>query len=310
MRRAVTAALGMAATLALATGAVALAIVAFPLADYRPPGAARPRDELVAVVARTTRRSTAAVVALDWVPARHVVLGDAQGRVTAVYATADTPVRCGAAAIAVDGTAVRALCGDVPLRRDVDAATQGPDADAVADLLNAATSVVRPSDVIWIGQEFTPTSVLVRVGDWVARDTAVFAVDASLRSATVAGTTTDATARVFVADGTAVEFALSTAGTLDAGAFEEVVRALSEPSEADLPLRLQGSVRLAAPISLAGIPPSALVTAADGSTCVVLASGQTTDVKIVDSVIGIVMVDADLPEGTLIRNLPPAGTAC
>ena len=69
-------------------------------------------------------------------------------------------------------------------------------------------------------------------------------------------------------------------------------------------------MRLAQPISFAGVPPSALVTAPDGSTCVVLASGGTAPVTVVDSATGMVMVDADLAEGTLIRNLPPAGTTC
>lgn len=339
IRRLAPVVLGVVVTLAICVGSVALAIVAFPLADYQPPDEVPRRDETAAVVARTTRRATTASVALEWTAAREVDVGDATGKVTAVFASAGTPVACGTPVIAVDGVAVLALCGDVPLWRDVTATTNGPDADVVADLLiglgqlseadradgqrraaawemlqgdlgQPATGVVHPSDVIWIGREFTPTRVLVNVGDRVSGDSGVLAVDASLRSATVSSSTTDASARVFVADGTTDEFPVSEAGTLEADAFGELARSTLEFPDADLPLRIQGSVRLATPISLAGIPPSALVTAPDGSQCVVLASGDTTDVEIVDSATGIVMVEADLSEGTLIRNLPPAGTTC
>ena len=54
VRRLTGVVLGVVATLTICAGSVALAIVAFPLADYRPADAATLRDETVAVVSRTT----------------------------------------------------------------------------------------------------------------------------------------------------------------------------------------------------------------------------------------------------------------
>lgn len=49
--------MGVVVTLTVCAGSVALAIVAFPLADYRPADAATLRDETVAVVSRVGDRS-------------------------------------------------------------------------------------------------------------------------------------------------------------------------------------------------------------------------------------------------------------
>lgn len=342
MRRLASVVLGVVLTLTICAGSVALAIVAFPLADYRPADAATLRDETVAVVSRTTRRTAAASVELEWSAARQVKVGDAAGKVTAVFATAGEPLACGSPVAAVDGAVLWALCGNVPLWRDVTATTKGADADAVADLLigleqlseadrsngwrraeafkglqrylgQTATGVFRPSDAVFIGEEITPSRVLAKVGDRVSGDTGLLAIDAALLSATVVratGATLATPGWVFTTDGSPVELPISADGRLDAGALEQLVASTVENADTTLPTRVQGTVRLAEPISFAGVPPSALVTAPDGSTCAVLASGGTTPVTVVDSATGMVMVDADLVEGTLIRNLPPAGTTC
>lgn len=342
MRRVVGVVLGVVLTVLLGAGSVALAIVAFPLADYRPPDDVPLRDEPVAVVTRSTRRTVTASVELEWSPTREIKAGDAAGKVTAVFATAGTPLACGAPVAAVDGAVLWALCGTVPLWRDVTAATKGADADAVSDLLTGlgqlpetdrsngrrraealkrlqrflgqpATGVLRPSDVLFIGAELTPSRVLVTIGDRISSDADLLVIDAALQTATVDGITDEALTAsdwVFAADGSPAEFPISDARTVDVGAFEEVARSTIESPDAELPARIQGSVRLAEPISFVGVPPSALVTAPDGSNCVVLVAGGTTPVAVVDSATGMVMVDADLPEGTLIRNLPPASTTC
>ncbi len=342
VRRLAGVALGVVLMLTICAGSVALAIVAFPLADYQTPDEPLLRDEMVAAVSRTTRRTAPASVELKWSAARRVEVGDAAGKVTAMFAAPGEPLACGAPVVAVDGSVVWALCGNVPLWRDVTATTKGADADAVADLLiglgqlsaedrsdgrrrtdawkglqrylgQPVTGVFRPSDAIFIGEEITPSRVLVNVGDRVSNDSDLLEVDSVLQSATVltaTGNNPDLSGWVFTADGSANEFPVSRDGSLEAGDFEEVAAATRESTDAALPTRIQGSVRLVTPISLVGVPPSALVTAPDGSTCVELATGGTVPVKIVESATGMVMLEADLAEGTSVRNLPPAGTTC
>ena len=174
-----------------------------------------------------------------------------------MFATEGAPLACGSPVAAVDGAVLWALCGNVPLWRDVTATTKGADADAVADLLiglgqlseadrsngsrradavkglqrylgQPATGVFRPSDAVFIGEEITPSRVLVNVGDRVSGDTDLLAIDSALLSATVVpatGATLATPGWVFTTDGSPVEFPISADGTLDAGAFEQLVSA-------------------------------------------------------------------------------------
>lgn len=330
------------ATLAICAGSIGIAIVAFPLADYRSRDQDSLRDVPVAVLSKTTRRTTPAVAELDWRASRQVTAGDASGKITDVFMSAGLPLNCGNPVVAIDGAARLALCGPVPPWRDVTASTKGPDADQLAELLVGlgllseedrgngarratawkqlatfvglpASTVFRPSDVVWIRDVTTPSRVTAHVGDRVSGDSSLFEVDAALQAATVQHSSGDFVAErewVFSVDGSTVEFPILADGSLDARTFDAAARSTVTEPDAVLPIRIQGIMRLAIPVSYAAIPPSALVTAPDGSNCVVLAEGGTTIVTVVESVTGLVMVDADLPEGTVIRDLPPAGTTC
>lgn len=319
-----------------------MAIVAFPLADYRSTDENLLRDETTTVLSRTTRLTTSAIVELKWSGSRETKVGDASGKITDVFVSADVPLECGAPVVAIDGAGRLAMCGPVPPWRDVTASTEGPDADQLADLLidlnllseqdrsngarRAASwkqlarfvglpvpAVFHPSDVVWIGDVTTPSRVTAQVGDRVSGDSILFEVDAALQAATVhslSGEALTATDWVFSIDGSAVELPILADGSLDSRTFEALARSTVTEPDAAPPGRIQGIMRLAVPVSYAAIPPSALVTAPDGSNCVVLAEGGTTAVTVVESVSGLVMVAADLPEGTSIRDLPRAGTTC
>lgn len=330
------------ATLAICAGSIGVAIVAFPLADYRSADEDLSRDETVSVLSRTTRHTTPAVVELEWSASRQTKVGDASGKITDVFISAGVPFKCGEPVVAIDGAARLAMCGPVPPWRDVTATTTGPDADQLAELLVGldllseedrangarraaawkklapfvglpASAVFHPSDVVWVGDVTTPSRVSVQVGNRVSGDSVLFEVDAALQAATVQASSGDVAAAVdwvFSLDGSAVEFPILASGSLDSRTFEAIARSTVTDPDAALPTRIQGIMRLASPVSYAAIPPSALVTAPDGSNCVVLAEGGTTAVTVVESVTGLVMVDANLPEGTAIRDLPPAGTTC
>lgn len=342
MRRVVGALVRVCATLAICAGSIGVAIVAFPLADYRLLDEDSLRDETVTVLSRTTRRTTPAVVELEWSPSRQAKVGDASGKITDVFMSAGVPLKCGDPVVAIDGAARLAMCGGVPPWRDVTASTTGPDADQLAELLVGlgllsevdrsngarraaswkqlsrivglpASAVFHPSDVVWIGDVTTPSRVTVQVGDRVSGDSGLFEVDAVLQAATVLPSSGDAVTAadwVFSIDGSSVEFPILARGSLDSRTFEAIARSTVTEPDAALPHRIQGIMRLASPVSYVAIPPSALVTAPDGSNCVVLAEGGTTAVTVVESLTGLVMVDANLAEGTAIRDLPPAGTTC
>lgn len=283
-----------------------------------------------------------AVVELEWSESREMKVGDAFGKITDIYISIDVQVECGASVVAIDGVVRLAMCGSVPPWRNVTANTKGPDADQLAELLVGLNllseedrasgsrrmaawkdlarflglsdpAVFHPSDVVWIGDPMSPTHVTVRVGDRVSGDSVLFEVDPELQTATVrssSGETVTATDRVFSIDGSAVEFQILASGSLDSPTFEAAARSTVTDPDAALPTRVQGITRLASAVSYAAIPPSALVTAPDGSNCVVLAEGGTTAVTVVESTTGLTLVDANLAEGTSIRDLPPAGTTC
>lgn len=330
------------ATLAICAGSIGIAIVAFPLADYRSMDQGSLRNETVDVLSTATRRTTPAVAELDWSASRQVTAGDASGKITDVFMSAGRPLNCGEPVVAIDGAARLALCGPVPPWRDVTASTKGPDVDQLAELLVGlgllseedrangarratawkqlaafvglpASTVFHPSDLVWIRDVTTPSRITAQVGDRVSGDSTLFEVDAALQAATIQTSSSDAikeTDWVFSVDGSSVEFPILADGSLDSRTFEAVARSTVTEPDAALPDRIQGIMRLAVPVSYAAIPPSALVTAPDGSNCVVLAEGGATAVTVVESVTGLVMVDADLLEGTSIRDLPPAGTTC
>ncbi len=329
-------------TFAVCVGSIGLAVVAFPLADYRTPNERILRDAMVPVLSRTTRRTTPAVVELRWSAGHQTSVGDATGKVTDVFISPGEPLKCGEPVVAIDGAARLAMCGAVPPWRDISASTKGPDAEELAELLVSlgllseedrddgvrraaalrqllpfvglpASGSFHPSDVIWIPSSTTPSRVTVQVGSQVAGDSVLFDVDAILESATVHPTNGDQVAAeetVFSIDGSGVEFSVLANGSLDENSFEAAARSTMSDPDAELPSQIQGILRLVTPVSYAAVPASALVTTPDGSLCVVLANGLTTAVTIVESVTGLVIVDADLPEGTRIRDLPPAGTTC
>lgn len=330
------------ATLAVCAGSIGVAILALPLADYRSAVVEIEHGEPVAVLSRSTRRTAPAVVELEWSESHSVAVGEASGKVTEVFMSDGVALKCGDPVVAIDGAARLAMCGEVPPWRDVTASTTGPDADQLAELLvefgllseadrsNGArraaawkklarflglpdANTFHPSDVVWIGRDVTPSRVTLRVGDRVSGDSVLFEIDAALQAARVhltSGAELTGMDWVFSVDGSAVESPILGDASLAAGEFEAIARSTITEAEGALPTQIPGIARLASPISYFAVPPSALVTAPDGSTCVVLANGGTTTVTVVESLTGLAMVDGDLAEGATIRDLPPAGTTC
>lgn len=327
---------------AVCAGSVAVAILAFPLADYRADDEAQLSEQDVAVLRKHTRRTAVAEAELTWTEATTTKVGDASGKVTAVFVAAGEPLACGAAVIAVDGGNRLAMCGDVPPWRNITAKTTGPDADQLAELLVSLdllaasdrdrgsrrmaawrklarsnglknSAIFHPSDVIWIGKPTTPTQVTVRAGDNVTGDSTIFEVDTTLRAAsiqTAAGEPITSTEHVFSVENHTTEFTIRADGSIDTSTFEAAVRSKQTDTDTALPTQVRGTVRLAVPVSFAAVPPTAIISDTDGTTCVVLAAGGTAPVTIVEATTGLALVESDLAEGVMIRDFPQAGTSC
>ncbi len=342
MRSAIGSLARLGATAAVCAGSVGIAIVAFPLADYRTPAESRPTDETVAVLARTTRETEPSLVELVWSERRQITNRVAEGTVTDIFISADQPIECGLGVVEIDGAGRVAMCGSVPPWRSITASTEGKDAEQLADLLVdvgllsdddrsngwrrmdawreltrfvglPTSNVFEPSDVVWIGDETTPSAVLVEIGDTVSADTVLLEVEPELSTAVVrspAGESSTAEDWVFSVEGSPVEFGIGDDGSIDDPDLEAAIRSTMTENDAQLPRQVQGVRRLSSPVDYAAVPPSALVTDSDGSTCVVLESGRTTDVTVVESVTGLAMVEGDLAEGTAVVALPPAGSQC
>jgi hypothetical protein len=171
--------------------------------------------------------------------------------------------------------------------------------------------VVSPTDLLWIGSPQKVASVDLNIGDAAAGGAPVWSTDVRLERATIIDVSLDASARKFNVDQSPVQFSVNADGSIaDVAAFQPV--ALGGHSVSDLPTTVAGSLRLAEPILGLTVPASSIVSGKNG-TCVIVANGSdstTVAVKIVDSSVDAVFIDAALDVGAKVLVNPSAQASC
>jgi hypothetical protein len=295
-------------TIVLVIGALALAVIAIPLAQYGQISSSGQADsrEAVSVLSQPADLATSSSISLTWSD-RLVMRSASSGVVSAVFAHTNEEIGCGEPAFEVAAAPVVAYCGPRPLTSAVSASSSGADAtefvawmlsivgaDGPDELLGAerqaaiadwqtsvgqeADGIVDPGDLLWIRTPSVPSSIEVSPGEVIGVGDSVFTVEPQLTSATVA-----------VAE--SITAALPTSGSgsspflfdLDGLASRlEVDRSgvIQEPHQLEIELRqagligepppdsVTGTIRLAVPIDLLAIPVSAVVPGSP-SPCVV-----------------------------------------
>jgi Putative peptidoglycan binding domain len=311
-------------------GAVALTLIALPLAMYRSatsPAAGGPSS--VAAVYRMSDLTSSVQLGLVWSPGRTISATGLSGHVvTAVFVKAGQPVACGGRIVEIDGVPVIAYCGMRPLWRPITGGVKGSDTDQLVNELRRrgilstttpsarrlttairvwqrslklpVTGVVDPARYVWTGSAVTPTTVAVVPGSSVGGEMGLFAVAPKLLSARLAPPMAVLSTRVFNVDTVPDTFAMAADGSVkDPASLGTLVLARARVSD-PLPTSLPGQLRLASPVRVIAIPPAALASGSTGS-CVVVGTGTVRHripVTVVSSDVDAVLVTGDLPEGT------------
>lgn len=337
---------------AVVAGAVALSVVAVPLASY---------DQItsdvdavaaatVSVVSRPTDLPVNASADLVWSSPR-VVRSSSAGVVSAVFAAPGVEIGCGVAVFEVDSFPVVSYCGPRPLTGAVSATSKGRDTDDFvawlrsvgffegvaapsaaqrrdairfwqASLGMAVDATVEPGELVWLTEPFTPTAVALEPGVPIAPGDTVMSVAERLTSATVTVTApvadesspggADEAPMVFGVDTNPARVSVDADGAIgDVAALESMLRETGLLADG-LPASAAGSVRLAAPVQLATVPASSIITGGSG-TCVIAVDGGTRSVVPVtvrSSSVGTVFVDGELSDGTLVSVDPDRATPC
>lgn len=332
-------------TLAGLTAALALAVIAVPLAHYTADRGQVLDPTTMAVVTRDADLATPATLTLRWSTVRTFRFGiGVSGLVTAVRAHPGRTVGCGSVVVKVDGREVIGLCTPHPLWRDVSAVTTGSDFDGVVRALAAMgylpsratpstaafaagvkrfqrdhgltpTGVLAPAQVVWLPGPVVPTAVAVQVGERAAAGEELLTVGERLLSATGAGSAPAGThpKRVFNLEGSGERFPVTPEGSLaDPEAFGATARRLSAGQGPDLPSEAPGFVRLATPVTAAAVPTAAVISGPSG-TCVQTVVGgvrTTVPVVVVGSTIDGVLVSGQLRPGTQVALAADAGASC
>lgn len=330
--------------LALASGGVALAVVAVPLARYPEdsPPPSRSGGEVVSVVERTTDLAVPTALRLEWTTSREI-RSASDGLVTAVFAERGTELACGSAVFEIDAQPIVSYCGPRPLSSTISANTRGADTDEFLAYLRTlgffagveqptvrqrvdalrfwqatnrqmVTGSVEPDDLVWIGAPMTPTSVLASIGSQIGVGDAVLRVDSRLAAARV--TAVDQAQiggdRAFLLDGVADRAAISADGeVLDLPDLQALLESSGLLGEG-LPAQVNGSIVLVEPLVLATVPATAVVSSSTG-TCVQVVDGSSTTVvavEVVASSLDLVFIDADLNVGAQVLIDPDRSQGC
>lgn len=313
--------------LVLLVGAVALAVVAFPLVRYsdRTDGAGRLAllDATVSALLRPAQFDTSVTAQLAW-SGSVKVWSRASGLVTALDLHAGVPVPCNVPIVELDGRPVVSYCGPRPLSSEVTPWTRGRDTDEffgwlrelgffaevddpsasqrrdAIEFWRAGVGLERrqsvdPAELVWLpAGQVVPDEIAVQVGQHVGAGELLFStaeqlLDASVNLADV----------VLPPDG-ALVFALDRASPLPVGRdghiaelaeMQQQLRA-REPDD-PTPLSVAASVRLAEPIEVVSLPASTLFSDSI-SACVAVTDGVTTTavpVAVISSSAGTVLVD-------------------
>ena len=253
----------------------------------------------------------------------HELTSPIAGRITALQAAPETPVTSGSLPCEIDGLPLLALALSTPLYQDVVDGATGPDiaalnaelarlgyaAPADSQRVTAATRAamasamgvndgaggvptrIEASHVLWIpSPTVTPSSVPVHLGDSVDTSTVLLSLEDSRDSLRLSippdaypanhVITLGDTDYPVPADGVITDPTL-TATILSSREYTDFVR--STPSS-DGPVQLPVSWKLAAPITVAVVPPSSVI--GDTTAACVFASGTPIPVSIVSSQLG------------------------
>ena len=313
--------------LALLVGAVALAVVAFPLVRYSDRtddgGRAAHLDATVSAVMRPAHFDTPTTAQLEWSDSAQVWVR-ANGLVSGLALDAGVAVPCSAPIVELDGRPVVSYCGPRPLSSEVTPWTRGRDTDeffgwlrelgVLADVddpsagekrdaietWRAAVGLerrqsVQPAELVWLpAGQLVPDEIAVQVGQQVAAGELLFSTAEQLLTASV-----NLTGVLLPPDGEMV-FALDRANPLPVGADGQIAELATmqqqlrarEPDN-PTPASIGASVRLAEPVEVVSLPASTLF--GDGtSVCVAVADGVTTTavpVTVISSAAGTVLLD-------------------
>jgi hypothetical protein len=301
---------------AVVAGAVALSVVAVPLASYEKiaSNAETVAAATVSVVSRPTDLPVNASADLVW-SSPQVVRSSSAGVVSAVFAAPRVEVGCGVAVFEVDSFPVVSYCGPRPLTGAVSATSKGRDTDDFvawlrsvgffegvaapsaaqrrdairfwqASLGMAVDATVEPGELVWLTEPFTPTAVSVEPGVPIAPGDTVMSVAERLTSATVNVTApvadesaggADEAPMVFGVDTNPARVSVDADGAIgDVGSLESMLRETGLLADG-LPASAAGSVRLAEPVQLATVPASSIITGGSG-TCVIAVDGDARSV--------------------------------
>ncbi|HQZ37139.1 MAG TPA: peptidoglycan-binding domain-containing protein [Ilumatobacteraceae bacterium] len=326
-------------------GAVALTIIAVPLARYPSRPTLSFVNSPVAVAQQTTALSRAATATILWEPGRVIRTAViASGTVTRVGLEAGTPATCGESLLQIDGADVIGYCGPEPLWRAISSASQGRDVDELVTFLRStgflagsgaptepelthaveamqahfgypATGTVSPAMFVWLGSAgFTPDVVEITAGTAISGSTEVASSKPQISAVTVQVAAGDppsvATKLVFNLTDSPGTFDIAPDGSVaDVVGFSAAAGDRLQDANGGLVTSLGGVVSLSTPITAAAVPISSIVRNA-GVNCVVPVEGHPVRVDIVDSQLQLVLVTGDLLPGTLIQSQPSPTSEC
>jgi len=287
----------------------------------------QPPSTVTAIAAASVAAENASAD-LEWSPSQAVTTsGDVSGVVTAIELQPGVPVSCGQTALRVNDLPLIAFCAPFPLWRVVDDSTQGADRDAVdaflRSILDGATNATttgdlirrlqtergaeptgsfEPTDVVWLGDGFTPDVIEIEVGQRTDGTVIVATSKPILLSAKVVSSldlpALD-TGLQFSVAGSASTFAVGSGRlTLDpAGLGTELLR--SQPPQADLPESVQGTLTRQIPAGAVVLPASAV--AGNGTRgCVELQDRTVVPVDVLGSSGSGVVLIGDLSAGNVV----------
>ncbi len=336
--------LGLVAGLVIGLGcAVALAVIAIPLAQYPGPDAPAEAATLeTAAVARTSDLPSTSALSTTWAPGRTVRTTLDGSVVTAVMTQPRTLLGCTAVAFEVDAVPVRALCGPRPFWRPITGTTTGPDVDELIAFLHQlrylatttpssseltsairawqrhdgheVTGVVKPASLLWVESPVVPEAVPLSVGDLAGTNVTVLTTSPAVTAARLSGPPpSGAGPHIVNIEGDAGTAPVGPRGVVTdlsglAAGFAAAIR-----PDGTLPTQVPVVVRLATPVNVISVPGSSIVTGADGTTCVQAETAANRS-PIAVTVVGMdadnVLVQGKLAVGDPILTSPPTDATC
>lgn len=338
------ASLGFAAIVIVTAVALGAGVTAFSLMPSTPAALLPGADvESMPVITQAFDDARDVEVALTLKPS-FAITTPASGRLTRYVCQVGEPLASGTSAMSIDGEPVLTLSTAVPLWRDIAVGDSGSDVQAVQDelvrlgfainadgtlgagslsaltqLLHTAGSLTPALNslpvggVLWIPTpSITPATCEQSLGSTISLGDPIITVPGAIAAAAILAQPGDAIegARELVIDDVTIALpgdgGVSEQASLDAVA--RTVSYLSAVGTTD-PTKLSGKSRLAAPITVGIVPPTA-VYSTDGPLGCVMSGGEPLPVRIVGSQLGqtYLVFDAEIP--TEVLASPKSGVSC